>query len=210
MEKTAPTKSKSTSPEADSDKKQSPVQSIALIVALIAGILLIGLYFLLGLETRDEVSSDQPAEEIIEANCTVTECITKIATSDSIEQITAVIGVDPETDEASGTSKWKLSSKESISREKSGSGYILQATIDKSKIASDEVDFSSFNDLKKELESGKSFTYEELVKRLGGVEGTLAGKTDTSKRYMWVDKHDRTFGATFSDKNGQCTIISLR
>ena len=42
-------------------------------------------------------------------------------------------------------------------------------------------------------------------------EGTLAGKTSTSKRYIWVNKYDQTFSATFSDTNdGKTSIISLR
>ena len=61
------------------------------------------------------------------------------------------------------------------------------------------------------LGKGESFTYEEVVKKVGGVEGTLAGKTSTSKRYIWVNKYDQTFSATFSDTNdGKTSIISLR
>ncbi len=219
MIKTTPTpspeaaqpKQKSTSQDKQTADKKKPTQVIALVVALIAVVLLIALYFLKGSEDHSNLSSNPPtAEEVIETKCAISECLSQITTADSIEKITEVIGVEPETNDANGSAKWKFSSKESLAREKSGSGYILQATIDKTKIASDAVDFSIFSDLKKQLESGESFTYDELVQKLGGVEGTLAGKTDTSKRYIWVDKHDQTFSATFSDKTGECSIISLR
>lgn len=196
--------------ESNTQAPKKPIQIIAIVVAVIAGLALIGLYFLLNVENHTNNDSDTIEEETISANCSATECLAKLATSDGVEKITEIIGVEPKTDEAAGTAKWKLSSKESIAREKSGSSYILQATIDKTKIASHDLDFSIFGDLKSELEGGNSFTYDELVQRLGGNAGTLAGKTDTSKRYVWVNGQNQTFSATFSDKTGECSIISLR
>ena len=88
---------------------------------------------------------------------------------------------------------------------------ILQANIDKETIKNDQVDLSAYSDIKKLLDNGTSLTYEEMVTKLGGVEGTLAGKTSTSNRYIWVDKSSRTFSATFSKTlEGKCTIISLK
>lgn len=202
---------KAKTPTKSSEQAKKPIhQTVALVIAIVAGVALIALYILMGMEDSSTGNPTAFEEEVIEANCTVTECIAKIETSDSIEKITEIIGVEPETDETSGTAKWKLSRKESIAREKSGSSYVLQATIDKTKIASGDVDFSIFSELKKTLESGESFNYDELAQKLGGVAGTLAGKTDTSKRYIWVDKHDQTLSATFSDKTGKCSIMSLR
>lgn len=198
-----------TSHSAPKTESKSKLPANLITIAVVAGVALIILALILGGDKSNPTASDVE-EEVINANCTVVECITKITTSDDVAKITEVIGVEPETDETSGASKWKLSSKESIVREKSGSSYILQATIDKTKLANPELDFSIFSTLKSELENGNSFTYDELVERLGGVEGTLAGKTDTSKRYIWVNNHDQTFSATFSDKTGECSIISLR
>lgn len=209
-ESQAKTSTKASNQGSNQGSKKSPVQIVAFVIALIAAVALIGLYLLMSAEENANVGSNTVEEETIETKCVITECIKEIETGDSIEKITEVIGVEPEIDETTGTAKWKFNSKESIAREKSGSSYILQATIDKTKIANDDVDLSIFTELKQKLENGESFTYDELVKQLGGVEGTLAGKTDTSKRYTWVDKHDQTFSATFSDKTGQCSIISLR
>lgn len=187
-------------------------KKIALVIAAIAGILLVALLVVGVLDEMGSQPADTPnddeVEEVINANCTASECLAKIETTDSVEKITEVIGVEPEEDD--GDYKWVLANKESIAREKSGSSAYLQATVNKDSIANDDLDFTIFTELKKELESGESFTYDELVKRLNGVEGTLAGKTDTSKRYIWVDKHNQTFSATFSNANGLCSIISLR
>ena len=150
-------------------------------------------------------------EEEIRGNCVVTECIKQLKVTNTVEEINEIIGFEGEKSEYSDTYKWKLSDKTSITREKAGENPILQATIDKETIKSEEVDFSTYSEIKELLDSGKSLTYQEMVTKLGGVEGTLAGLTSTSKRYIWVDKQDRTFGATFSDTlNGKCSIISLR
>ncbi|MDE6285362.1 MAG: hypothetical protein K2M17_06405, partial [Bacilli bacterium] len=56
----------------------------------------------------------------------------------------------------------------------------------------------------------KTYTYEEMVEKFEGVEGYLATKSPTSKRYIWV-KDGQTFAATFSDSlKGKCSIVSLR
>lgn len=150
-------------------------------------------------------------EEEIRGNCVVTECIKQLKVTNTVEEINEIIGFEGEKSEYSDTYKWKLSASTSITREKTGENPILQATIDKETIKSDKVDFSTYSEIKELLDSGKSLTYQEIVTKLGGVEGTLAGLTSTSKRYIWVDKHDRTFSATFSDTlNGKCSIISLR
>lgn len=200
----------STSTPNSKDATKSNSQTTAIIIAIVAGVVLLILaFFLNGNSTAP--TSNETTEEVISAHCTASECIKQIETTDSPEKITEIIGVEPEVDEASGRHKWQLSSKESITLEKSSGGHTLQATIDKTTIANDKADFSSFSELKKTLEGGESFTYDELVAKLGGVEGTLAGKTSTSKRYIWVDDQDRTFAATFSDNNdGKCSIISLR
>lgn len=177
------------------------------------GVILIGVSLCLlgGTWGGDSESSSEDTNEaeVIEANCSATECLAQIEVADNPEKITEIIGVEPEGGE-DGEYKWKISSKESIAREKSGDSYILQATIDKDKLANDTLDFSIFSELKQQLNKGESFSYDELVKKFNGVAGTLAGKTETSKRYIWVDNHDQTFGATFSTKDGQCSIISLR
>lgn len=159
-------------------------------------------------EKKDTLKED---ENKIEAKCEVRDCIKQIEVTNTAEEINEIIGVEAEKSDSSDKYTWKLSDKESITITYSNNSAITQATIDKTKIASDKVDFGVYTDIKKLLNSGQSLTYEEMVEKLGGVEGTLAGKTSTSKRYIWVDKHDQTFAATFSDTlGGKCSIISLR
>ncbi len=147
----------------------------------------------------------------VQGNCEVRECITLLDTKKTVEEINEIIGFEGEKSNYSENYTWKLSDKESITLDMSSTSPILQATIDKEKIKNEDNDFSIFSELKESLNKGKSYTYKEMVEKLGGVEGTLAGKTSTSDRYIWVDKNDRTFSATFSTtKDGKCSIISLR
>ena len=155
-------------------------------------------------ELKDDV------KEEAKGNCSVTECIKQIETTNTVEEINEIIGFEGEKSDYSETYTWKLDSKNSILLDNTSTSPILQVTIDKNSIKSEEVDFGVYSELKELLDSGKSFTYEEVVAKLNNVEGTLAGKTSSSKSYMWVDKHERTLRVTISDKTGKCSIMSLR
>lgn len=176
---------------------------------------LILVMFLFGLVTgctkNNEVDSKLDEKEEVKGNCEVRECIKLLNTKNTVEEINEIIGFEAEKSEYSNNYTWKLTSKDWITLDMSSTSPILQATIDKSSVKNEANDFSSFNEIKEALNKGKSITYEEMVEKLGGVEGTLAGKTSTSDRYIWIDKHDRTFSATFNnEKDGRCSIISLR
>lgn len=177
------------------------------------GYLVVGLLTLslaTGCNETQEIKREEDTTKV-QGNCEVQECIKLINTDNTVEEINEIIGFSGEKSDYSDTYTWKLSDKESITLDMSSTSAILQATINKETIQSDDVDFSIYNEIKEDLNKGKIITYKEMVEKLGGVEGTLAGKTSTSDRYIWVDKHGRTFGATFSNKNdGKCTIISLR
>lgn len=166
-----------------------------------------------GCTEKSKSVKQKKEEDKIEGNCNVLECIKLIEPSNSIEEINEIIGFDGVKSEYSEKYTWKLSNKTWIEATPSTSdnSYSLSANFDKSTIKSDKADFSNFNELKSSLGKGESFTYEEINEKVGGVEGILAGKTSTSKRYIWVNKNEQTFSATFSDTmNGKASIISLR
>ena len=163
-------------------------------------------------QNNDGLQEEEKKEEV-KGKCEVRECIKMLEVTNSVEEINEVIGFEAEKSEFSETYTWKLSSDNWITLNNTGTSPILQATIDKSNLKNEDNDFSVYNDIKKLLDKGKSVTYEALVEKLGGVDGTLAGKTSTSDRYIWVDKNERIFSATISNtgKNkGKCTIISLK
>lgn len=166
------------------------------------------MFVLTGCGTKVEEKQEQKEEA--KGNCVATECIKQIKSNNTVEEINTIIGFEGEKSEYSEKYTWKLDSKTSIVLDISSTSPILQATLNKEELKSDAVDFGVYNDIKELLNKGTKITYAEMVEKLGGVEGTLAGRTENSDRYIWVDKHDRTFGATFSNDDGKCTIISLR
>lgn len=158
---------------------------------------------------EQEQKQEEKEEEIVKGNCDVKECIKLLNATDSIEKMNEVIGFEAEKD--GEDYKWQITKKTSLTAKKSGDNYILQTTMIKEELASEEVDFGVYSELKELLDKGTSFTYEEAVKKLNGVEGVLSSKTSTSESYMWVDKHNRVFRATFSNTiNKKCSIMSLK
>ncbi len=157
-------------------------------------------------ETKVE---EEKKEDEVKGNCSVVECLNQLDTSNSTEEINKVIGFEGTKSEYSDEYTWKLDSKNWITLKYAGDSPILQATIDKESIKNENIKLPSSSELREMLNNG-SFTYEELVKKLGGIEGTLDSKTSTSVGYRWVDKNNQTLGATFNTKSGKCTVASYR
>lgn len=157
----------------------------------------------------DKKTEENQKEEVVQGNCVVTECIKQIDTSNSIEEINTILGFEGTKSDYSEEYTWKLSDKNWITLKYAGDSPILQATIDKETIKNETIKFPSSTELKEMLNNG-SFTYEELVDKLGGIEGTLSSKTTSSVGYIWVNKHNQVLSATFNNKSGKCTIASFR
>lgn len=159
--------------------------------------------------TNEKEVEEKKKEDVVKGNCVVTECIKQLETSNSVEEINAVIGFEGTKSEYSDDYTWKLSDKNWITLKYAGTSPILQATIDKESIKNEAITLPKATELREMLNNG-SFTYEELVEKVGGVEGTLDSKTTSSKGYIWVDKHNQTLSATFNNESGKCTIASYR
>lgn len=170
--------------------------------------------FTVGMVTGCDGSKKNQYEPVIEenkGNCQVLDCIKQIEATNSIKEINDVIGLEGETSDTSKNVKWKLNSKDSITLTYAGESPILQANYDKSTIKNEQNDFSFYSELADRLKKGKTVTYEDIKEKVGGFDGTLEGKTETSNSYVWVDKNDRVLRATIkNDKKGTCSIMSLR
>ena len=177
---------------------------VFLIVMGIIGVMLIGTE-----ESNQNVGKVENEITQARGNYNVIECMKHIETSNTVEELNHIIGFEAEKSKYSEEYKWELDSKNFIMLKYAGDSPIIQATIDKETIKSETVKFPLMSELQGMLNNG-SFTYEELVEKLGGVEGTLSGKSTTSVGYTWVDKHNQTLSATFNKESGKCTIASYR
>ena len=158
--------------------------------------------------SNDKNIEEEKKEDIAKGKCTVTECIKQLEPSNSIEEMNEIIGFEATKSEYSEERTWKLDNKNWITLKYAGDSPILQATIDKETIKNETLKFPTSSELQEMLNNG-SFTYEELVEKLGGVEGTLSSKTTTSVGYMWVNNY-QTLVATFNNNSGKCTVASYR
>lgn len=153
---------------------------------------------------------DDNKEKEVKANCSIVECMKKISATSTQEEIDTIIGFESTTDALIGSDPiWKFDSKNWISfKTNVDGGVTIQATIDKDSLKDDSVSFPSSSELQEDLDNG-SFTYEELVLKVGG-EGTLTSISSGSISYTWVDKSGQKLGATFNNETGKCTVASYR
>ncbi len=188
-------------------KNKVIVIAIAIIFIVVMGIL--GILYLGEQENNKNISQDTNVNTEVKGNYDAIEAMKHIETSNTIEELNNIIGFEAEKSDYSEEYTWKLDNKNSIVLKYAGDSPIIQANIDKSKIINEEVKFPAISELRELLNNG-SFTYEELVSKLDGIEGVLAGKTTTSKSYMWVNKNEQILYATFNNESGKCTIASIR
>ena len=153
---------------------------------------------------------DEKEEEKVKGNCSIIECMKKITATNTVEEINDIIGFESTIDAMIGSDPiWKFDSKNWISFKTYGNDNItIQATIDKESIKNDNLHIPSSSALQEDLNNG-SFTYEELVEKVGG-DGILTNISNGSLGYTWVDKTGQKLGATFNNESGKCTVASYR
>ena len=107
--------------------------------------------------------------------------------------------------------EWKLTDDTSIvvrlDEFKGKTTAQISAEFPDKMIKNDKVDFSKVDELKTKINSTEGLYYDEFVKLVGGVEGTLDSVTTFSHKYLWVNSNGGTLHATF-DENGKCTIFN--
>lgn len=132
----------------------------------------------------------------------------QLAVTNTVEEINSITGVEGTKSKYSEEYTWKINDKNYIMMKFAGDSPILQATIDKDAVKNENINLPSASELQQMLNNG-SFTYQELVAKMNGIEGLLTGKTSSSESYSWIDKHKRSLRATFNNESGKCTIANI-
>lgn len=180
-----------------------------LLTILFGSVLILGIATGCSTEQSADDADNKKVEEQAKGNCEVEECINKIEPKMKLEEVNELIGFEGEKKDDSDIYIWQLTTKTKIEIEyKDGLGSI-KATYDKDAISDDNLKLSICSEIVGDIRK-KTYTYEEMVEKLEGVEGHLESKSSTSKMYKWV-KDGQTFRATFSDSaKGKATIVTLR
>lgn len=152
-------------------------------------------------------TADDTAEQKQKAEQTI-EVLKQLEVTNTIDEINGIAGVEGTKSEYSEEYTWKFNDKNYIMLKYAGDSPILQATVNKDVVKNDAIKLPTTSELQEMLNNG-SFTYQQLVEKLGGTEGLLTGKTSSSVSYSWVDKHSNTLRATFNNESGLCTIASI-
>ena len=147
--------------------------------------------------------------------CSVFECVKKIDTDGTIDDINKLIGfkgtVKSQSEEGSYT-KWTLYSWEltedtsvEVRYYESTNTMYVEAIFPTSMIKTKTIDFSNVKTEMKAINSTNGLKYNDVVKILGGVEGTLTKKDKDTLTYSWYGKERGSMTARFSTKTGKCT-----
>lgn len=141
-------------------------------------------------------------------NCTALECIKKISITDSVDDINKIIGFNGDlTDEKYNKYYWKLSDNEGIEvTYYSSSKGTIKVDINKDLLADKRGDFSRYNQLKNNINSG--IDYNEFISYIGNVDGNLVEKSSITNKYLWVSSNGSYLNASFSNSSSNCTFIS--
>lgn len=153
-------------------------------------------------------------------NCSSIDCIKKIKTNSTLNDINKTIGIDGKVvDEASQQYTWKLSDEESVNitfnsdKDLSGNAVKKATTIisidyDEKDLENKNLDSSKYKSVNSSFKSGKSLTYDQFKEKLGGIEGKLIAKSDTEEQYIWIDENGRYIKAIFSLKEKKCIMVN--
>ena len=189
--------------------------AIGTILIVIIGVVIAVFYFKgLGEEQNKEVekSSEITVSENIKGKQNVFETIKLIETENTVEEINEIIGFEGEcTDEENKIYEWEVSEDTSVKVQYSKSNdATIEISFPSKKIANENVDFSKFEEIKSAMNTSSSITYDEIVQKLGGVEGTLKYKAKGTVRYEWDRPDGGYLTCTFNSVSMKCTFASGR
>lgn len=167
-----------------------------------------------GCGSSDEKTTTTKKEEEKKSkgNCVAVECIKKIQSENTVEEINKIIGFEGKlTDEKYSKYYWELSEDEGVEvTYYSSDKGTIKITYNEDDIKNKKVDFSKYDEISSLLKSGTSLTYDEFVEKVGGVEGTLIEKGSITNKYTWIDSDGSYLNASFSTSSNKCTFVTGR
>lgn len=160
-------------------------------------------------KTSTETQINQISKENKKTNCTVLECIKKLKTENTVEEINKVVGFEGKlTDETYNKYTWTFSDDEALTATYySPDKATIEATYDRDSLKNKKVDFSKYDEIQSALKSSSSLTYDEFKEKLGNVDGHLISISSSSNKYIWVNKNGEYLTGTFSNTTNKCTFV---
>jgi hypothetical protein len=158
---------------------------------------------------EEEVSTDIEEEgdsvpTIANGSCTMINCINYISLDNDIDEVSDIIGFEPETDD-NKFYYWRYNEDDYISIYfPSDSISSISVDIDNSNYENSQVDFSKYNEFK--TATDEDMFYDDVKSYFGNVEGYLTDKSKYSEEYIWVNSDGEYIKCIFS--SGELSFYS--
>ena len=146
----------------------------------------------------------------LKGNQDIFETINLLQPENTIEEVDEIIGFEGEcTNEENKEYKWQISDNTSAKVQYTeDNDAIIEISFPGKSIANENVDFSKFDEIKEAMQTSDSMTYEQIVEKLGGVQGTLKYKSKDTVKYEWDRPDGGYLICTFKLSNMKCTYAS--
>lgn len=143
----------------------------------------------------------------IKGNYDIIEAMKHIEATNTAEEINRILGFECKKSIVNDDDfKWEFDDRNYIILKNAADIPVIEAKIYKKTIKNENIQFPTNDELKEIIKNG--ITYNELVTKLGGVEGTLSGKSKLSIDYIWVDKNYQSLNATFNKESLKCSVAT--
>lgn len=161
-------------------------------------------------EKKDNSKKEVKTEEkkTLKAKCSALECIKKIEPENTVEEVNKIVGVEGKlTDEKYNFYEYDLGNDEKITlKYYSSTKATIVADYERDELANKKVDLSKLTDLKPKVSAG--ITYDDFKNEIGGEDGTLIEKSESSNKYVWVSKKGGYITASFRKSDNKCSFFS--
>ncbi len=180
---------------------------LGIIVAIILAILIATQF---NENERNDKTEDTSVIEKNKAKQDVFETIKLLEPENTLEEINEIIGFEGQcTDEENKVYKWDVTEDTSVKVGYTDEGLAtIEISFPSKLIANDKVDFSNFDEVKEAMNTKNSITYDEIVEKFGGVQGTLKYKEKGTLKYEWNRPEGRYLTCTFNSSTMKCTFLS--
>jgi len=144
----------------------------------------------------------------IKGNCAPLECIKKLKSENTVEEINKIIGFEgTKTDEKYNIYTWNITSNDKITATYySSDKATIEASYERDELKDKKINFSKYEEIQSALKSGSSLTYDEFCKKVNG-KGHLYSVSSYSKKYVWVNAKGEYLTGTFSTSTNKCTFV---
>ena len=162
---------------------------IIIIASVVILIGIIGTIYLKQGKNDQNIEKNDNKVTNLKGNYDIIEAMKHIEATNTAEEINNILGFEGKKSIVSDDDfKWEFDDR----------NYIT--------LKNENIQFPTNEELKEIIKNG--ITYNELVTKLGGIEGTLNGKSEFAIDYIWVDGNYQSLNATFNKETLKCSVAT--